>query len=153
MKKVFYLSGIARSGSTLLGSILNQNPEVHVTPTSPLLDYLCLNEQTLSALKHQYTFDNVSCVKNTSKAIHDSFYNHINKSIIIDKHRGWPRNINITRDITGVEPKVICTYRPIAENICSFIKLADNDPNNFIDNELKKSNKEINNINRAMLIW
>ena len=41
MDKTFYfLSGLPRSGNTLLSSILNQNPTVHVSSLSPVVDYL-----------------------------------------------------------------------------------------------------------------
>jgi hypothetical protein len=50
-------------------------------------------------------------------------------------------------------PKVIATYRPIAENIVSFIKLADKDPNNALDQSLRESGVEINNQNRAKYVW
>ena len=152
-KTYFFLSGIARSGSTVLGSILNQNPDIHVTPTSPLLDLYCLTETTLQNLTEQYTYDVNTVGPNIHKELHHSFYNNIDKPIIIDKHRGWPRNINTIKQIITPEPKVIATYRPIAENIVSFLKLINNDPANFIDKELRKLGKLINTQNRAMMLW
>ena len=44
MKTYHFLAGLPRSGSTVLASILNQNPEVYVTPTSPMLDLLVKNQ-------------------------------------------------------------------------------------------------------------
>ena len=38
MKTYYFMSGLPRSGSTVLASILNQNPAVYVTPTSPMLN-------------------------------------------------------------------------------------------------------------------
>ena len=46
MKTFYFLAGLPRSGSTVLASILNQNPEVYVTPTSPMLDLLVKNQDT-----------------------------------------------------------------------------------------------------------
>ena len=38
MKKTFYfMAGLPRSGSTLLSSILNQNPRFYSGPSSPVL--------------------------------------------------------------------------------------------------------------------
>jgi sulfotransferase len=34
MKKIHFINGMPRSGSTLLCNILAQNPKFHVTPTS-----------------------------------------------------------------------------------------------------------------------
>ena len=50
-------------------------------------------------------------------------------------------------------PKIICTWRPIAENICSFLKLIEKDPNNSVDKDLRERGLEINRYNRAMMLW
>ena len=39
-KQLHFLSGIPRSGSTVLAAILNQNPETHVSTTSGLVHAL-----------------------------------------------------------------------------------------------------------------
>jgi sulfotransferase len=152
-QQVFFLSGIARSGSTLLGSILNQNPDIHVTPTSPLLDLFCLVEGNLQGLTQQYTFDLSQVSPNIHSGLTNSFYKHINKPYIIDKHRGWPKNVDSIKKTITPNPKIICTYRPIAENIVSFLKLINKDPNNSVDATLKQRRLEINVYNRAMLLW
>ena len=38
--KIFFVSGLPRSGSTLMMNLLGQNPNHHVTPTNGLLDLL-----------------------------------------------------------------------------------------------------------------
>lgn len=152
-KSYFFLSGIARSGSTLLGSILNQNPEIHVSPTSPLLDLYCLTEESLQKLNQQYTFDLPSVSPSIHSSLHTSFYSNIPKKYILDKHRGWPRNINTIKQIITPTPKVVCTYRPAAENVVSFLKLMNKDPNNFVDKDLMSSGLQLNTHNRAMCIW
>ena len=55
-KKIFFLAGLPRSGSTVLGSILSQHPEIAVTPTSPLLDLLCYTNQAFNEVKQKYTY-------------------------------------------------------------------------------------------------
>ncbi len=40
MKNIYFLSGLPRSGSTVLAAILSQNPNIHATSTSNLLDTL-----------------------------------------------------------------------------------------------------------------
>jgi sulfotransferase len=40
MKKIYFLSGLPRSGSTVLAALLQQHPEMHTTATSGLLDML-----------------------------------------------------------------------------------------------------------------
>lgn len=153
MKQLFFLSGLARSGSTLIGSILNQNPNIHVSPTSPLMDLFCLTELDYQRIDKQYTFDKQTTIDNLHKVLANTFYEHIDKPYIIDKHRGWPKNIKQIEQYITQNPKIICTYRPLAEIICSFIKLMDKDPSNIIDKTLHERGLEINRYNRAMLLW
>lgn len=152
-KKFFFLSGFARSGSTLLASILNQNPDVYVSPTSPLLDLYCNTEQLLTVLNKKFTFEKEKAVLNISKGLHHSFYADVNKKYIIDKSRGWTSNIDISKKIISNNPKVICTYRHLAECVASIVSLANQDPNNFIDSDLKSIGKPITQLNRATHIW
>ena len=39
-KTYFFLSGLPRSGISLLGAILNQNPDIYVGATSPVLNLM-----------------------------------------------------------------------------------------------------------------
>ena len=153
MKQFFFLSGSARSGSTLLGSILNQNPNIHVSPTSPLLDLFCLVEGNLQQLTQQYTFDLSQVSPNVHDGLAQSFYKHIDKPYIMDKHRGWPKNVESIKKVITPNPKVICTHRPIAETIVSFIKLMRTDPNNSVDKTLIQRRIPITTENRARLLW
>ena len=152
-KQIFFLSGLARSGSTLLGSILNQHQNIHVTPTSPTLDLICMVDQNFSELKSQYTFDDKTISSNVIKSIFKLSYTHTDKLFVFDKHRGWPRNISIAQQFICNDFKGIVTYRPVPEIIVSFIKLFDKDPNNFVDAQLIKDRKPINNRNRADYLW
>lgn len=153
MKNLFFLSGLARSGSTLLGSILNQNPDIYVSPTSPLMDLFCLTEEAYKKMEIQYTYDKELCMHNLHKVLADTFYEHIDKPYIIDKHRGWPKNFDQIKTFITDNPKIICTYRPLPEVCASFLKLVKNDPNNDIDRKLKSRGLELNTYNRAMIFW
>ena len=153
MKQFFFMSGLQRSGSTLLGSLLAQNPDIHVSPTSPVLDFLCTSEEVLNNLSKQYTYDASAVGKTMHHNTFDNFYSHVENPIIIDKHRGWTRNVNTVNMFREKSAKVIATYRPIAEVVASFIKLADKDPNNAIDHSLREKGLEINNQNRAKFVW
>ena len=153
MKKIYFLSGLARSGSTLLGSILNQHPEIYVSPTSPVADIIFSLEKSVREAHVRYTFDFDKVFANQSKAILYASYDHIEKPIIFDKHRGWPRNRAIAQTCIENDFKGIITYRPTPEIIVSFIKLFNKDPNNWIDNTLRKEGRPINNRNRADYLW
>ena len=152
-KKLFFLAGLPRSGSTLLGSILNQHNDVHVTPTSPISDFICVTELSLNNLSEQYTFDKLSLTNNIIQGIFNYAYKSIEKKIIFDKHRAWPKNLNLAQKFIKNDFKGILTYRPIPDVICSYLKLIKNDSNNFVDNHLRQDNKNLNTKNRADYLW
>ena len=134
MKQLFFLSGIARSGSTLL-------------------DIFCLTEEAFNKVETQYTFDKKTTLNALQQHIPNTFYANTNRAYVIDKHRGWPKNVTQIKEHITDNPKIICTYRPIAENICSFLKLIDKDPNNSVDRELKEIGLPCDTYHRAMKLW
>lgn len=155
MKKLYFLGGLPRSGSTLLGSLLNQHSEIYVSPTSPLGDILTDIEKSINNFDIQFTFDKTKVSYNIYSSVLSNFYNHIPKQYILDKNRFWGRNINTVKMFSSNEPKIVATYRPIPEVITSYISLIEREQytDNFIDNHLRKDNLRITNDNRAEYIW
>jgi sulfotransferase len=155
MKTLYFLGGLPRSGSTLLGSLLNQHSEIYVSPTSPLGDIVTDIEQSFIKADEQFTFDRKSISYNVYSAVLANFYNHIPKSIVLDKHRFWGKNLDIVQTFLSNKPKIITTYRSIPEVLTSYISLIErtNHEDNFIDNHLRKDNLSITNNNRADYIW
>lgn len=152
-KDIYFLSGLPRTGSTLLGSILSQNPDIHVTPTSPLYSLLVNTNEHFNLLNLQYTFDHEAVSKRVYHAMIEAFYADIKEPIIFDKHRGWPKNVPAIEEYLNPKARIIATVRPIAEIITSYLVLADKDPNNFIDRDLKEQGKICTNEERAILLW
>lgn len=136
MEKIHFLSGMQRSGSTLLACLLNQHPEIHATATSPLLDVLGSACAQLEECLQQYTFDYASINKNLTTSIIESFHKNIKKPIVIDKHRGWPSVVEQLIEKYNT-PKILCTNRSVPEIITSFIQLIEN--NNTLDNLTDKT--------------
>lgn len=126
-KKFYFLSGLPRSGNTLLSSILNQNPDVHVSALSPVVEYLwvahstSLNEQNalrLSSQKNNKTYlDNII----------NSYYLNVDKKIIIDRNKSWTvnANFNLIKNYIDQNPKIIFTTRSVIDVLASFISIYD----------------------------
>jgi sulfotransferase len=150
MEKIYFLSGMQRSGSTLLSCLLNQHPEIHATPTSPLLDVLHSASLKLEESVNQYTFDYKKSNQNVLNAIINSFHEDLKKPIVIDKHRGWIGVISQLKE-SGINPKIICTNRSVPEIISSFIKLIEknNTLNNTVDKTLRSQGIPLSINNRA----
>jgi sulfotransferase len=157
MKKFFFLSGLPRSGSTLLAAILSQNPEIFVTPTSPLLDILNYTERSWNAIPQSKAWPDPQQLPNIYKGIIHSIFSHIDRPIIIDKHRGWTKNLKAIEQIFGYKPKILCTARDISEILASYITLVrrarDQGRSNFVDDLLKKKNWNPTDENICRALW
>ena len=155
MKKIYFLSGLPRSGSTLTGSLLSQNNEITVTPTSPLLDILCYANEAFEKINEKYTFDYKTVAANIYRGIVAGYFENITTPVVIDKHRGHPRNVNPLTLFVAPHPKIVCTVRPIPDIIASYIKLIEKNKqsDNFIDNDLRTKKMQINTANRAKCLW
>ena len=126
-KTLHFLSGIPRSGSTVLAAILNQNPDTHVSTTSGMV-------HALDALAHKWHEQGLLNendphrikLAQTMRGMMDAFYEDIDKPVVIDKGRGWPIDV-IMQAMTQVlqrNPKIIATVRPVADCMASFIRVA-----------------------------
>jgi sulfotransferase len=154
-KKIFFLSGLPRSGSTLLASLISQNPDFTVTPTSPLLDLLCFIDESFTKLDKTYTYDKPTITNNIYKAVVPAYYEHIKTKYILDKHRGHPRNVIPHKMFVTDNPRIICTVRPIPDVITSYITLIEKNKqdDNFVDNHIRKIGLKVNTSNRAEVLW
>lgn len=155
MKTFYFMAGLPRSGSTILGSILNQNPKIFTTPTSPLLDLLFLNEQEWhknpSVIANKYPEQ----LPNMSDAIINGCWKHVPQDIIIDKHRAWGRNLPAISLIFKKKPKLIMTVRDIPSIVASFMKLIRDSKQTptYIDKEIMNKKLPMNDDVRTKLLW
>lgn len=127
MKKFIGLSGLPRSGSTLLSSILSQNPDIHAEGNSAVcqmmwdLDQSCdinCKEQLRANHRQQTQLDVIS-------AIPHIYYKNVIKPIIIDKCRSWtlPANLFLMQRYITENVKIIVLERPVIEIVKSFVSL------------------------------
>ena len=155
-KQFSFMSGLPRSGSTLLCNILNQNEQIFATHTSPLLDLLYLNEvewrNTPSVIASGHDQDQLIRL---SRAIINGCWEHIDRPYICDKHRANIRNIPVLEHIMGQKPKIIATVRDIPSIIASFFTLLRNTTAspNYIDSMLTERGMFRTDPNRAEILW
>lgn len=129
-KTLHFLSGIPRSGSTVLAAILNQNPLTHVSTTSGLVHALdgIANAWHKSGLLKDND-PSYSKIATTMRGTIDSFYADVEKPVVIDKSRGWP--IAQIMQSMGVvlerPPKIIATVRSVPDCAASFVRVAKPD--------------------------
>lgn len=148
------LSGLPRSGSTLLTSLLNQHPKIYATSTSPVIGmvtnfYYNWESQTSTQVEDKDERQRTNMVAAMVLAAHK----HIEKPIVVDKNRGWAKTGKLLTELLGKQPKMICTVRNIPDIMASFITLINKDNDNWVDKHLKETGFAINNINRCRLLW
>ena len=154
MKKQFYfLSGLPRSGSTVLAAILNQNPEVYVTPTSPMLDLLIENQNAWHKLPSVQANPFPEQLTNITKAMIDASWEHRPESIIIDKNRGWGKNMPASKILFGEEIKVIATVRDLPSIMASWLTVLHNNPNSHMKETLRQKGFPPTDDNMMAEMW
>lgn len=126
-KTLHFLSGVPRSGSTVLAAILNQNSLTHVSITSGLVQAL----DTIANAWFKIRLLNKTDPKHeklaaTMRGMIDAFYEDSDKPIMIDKSRVWPTPVimQAMTTVLGRKPKIIATVRSIPDCAASFVRLA-----------------------------
>lgn len=154
MKQFYFMSGVPRSGSTLFATLLSQNPNIHTTPTSPLLDFLLASKPTWKQVSAHQKSPHPDQYLNIERSIVQGCYNHIEKLIVLEKHRSWVKYCDYISKVFQQEPKIICTTRRISEVLASFISILDKSEKvTYIDQQLIDSNKPVNSRTRCRLLW
>lgn len=134
-KQYIFLAGLPRSGSTLLTSILNQNPDIFASSSSPVCNTLYWSHRLWSDQIYLQANPNPTAVKAVLGSIIPSFYSTRPEPIIIDKAFTWgtPDNLAVLVNALGYVPKFIVMDRPIGEILNSFHKLVQKSPQ-FVGN-------------------
>lgn len=124
MRSFYFLGGLPRSGSTLLCNILSQNPAFFVSKaTSGCCDIMVgVRNRWDNLVEHKAEGVNFDQLKNVLNGMLQN-YHFTDKSLIVDKSRGWIGNINMLEFILGSVPKVLVPVRNLTEIFSSFEKL------------------------------
>ena len=154
-KNFIMLSGIPRSGSSVLSSMLNQHPSIYATTTSPVADLLSIVNEQWPIISQAIVDRDSSQQSNIINGIINGAYQHIAQPVIVDKNRLWPRYSDFMNVALGQKPKIICTVRSIPDVLASYILLIEknNYKTTYVDEELANQNLPINNKNRCRLLW
>ena len=96
MKKIYFLAGLPRSGSTVLAALLQQHPELHATSTSGLLDMLIgtLDAWANSLGQKSQVQDDKEKDREIQKILQSiclAKYENLDKRVVLDKHRNNAR--------------------------------------------------------------
>ncbi len=122
--EIIFLSGLPRTGSTLLTSILSQNPKVHTEGNSALCQLMW--DMQVSCWNTQQIQNKPKIVDELLTSIPKTFYDGIEGNII-DKCRSWtlPANLELIDKYITKSPKIIIMLRPIVDIVKSFVLVRD----------------------------
>lgn len=126
MKHYYFISGLPRSGSTLLSSILLQNPNFYADIASPV-EALTTNvvDVITSSENNVLIFENQR--KNLLYGIFDGYYKHIEKSVIFDSSRCWTKKTSLLKSLFPYT-KILCPVRDIVSILNSFETISSKNP-------------------------
>jgi sulfotransferase len=155
-RRFAFLSGLPRTGSTVLGTLLSQHPSLHSTRTSVVRDlarYICTYHLGESPFYDTKNPD--SPAWGAVRGLLEGTYSKVDDNkIIIEKDRGWPSDVQWLSSILSKKPRIIATVRPIPEILASFILLSRKiGIKSKIDEEVLSLGRELNDRNRARIIW
>ena len=121
-KTIHFLTGLPRSGSTLLANILNQNPKFHATETSGILGIVVQARNTWNQSTELIASNNPESKANALKGLFEGYHSVHEEDIVFDKSRGWSGYVELGREISP-DGKFIVTVRDMADILSSFEKL------------------------------
>lgn len=139
MRPYYFISGLPRSGSTLLSSILKQNPNFYADISSPL-------EKIIDSSINLITFDDSNFTvtidqrKNLLYGIFDGYYKNIESEIIFDTSRNWTKRTSLLKSLFPYT-KILCPVRDIISIMNSFELILSKNP--FYANTLTENKNNV----------
>lgn len=126
MKEYYFISGLPRSGSTLLCSILRQNPDFYADVQSSLESITGVSIEIITNCETNSIFLEENR-KNLMYGIFDGYYKHVNKKTIFDNNRSWTKKTSFLRHLFP-NTKILCTVRDIISILNSFELIESKNP-------------------------
>ncbi len=128
-RKFHFISGLPRSGTTLLAAILNQNPRFRAGMTSPLADIMGVVMAEASS-KNDFSFDVTDDQRVAMlRGLVESFYTKEAESVVFDTSRLWCSRMQLLQTLFPAA-KVIACVRQLSWVLDSMERLVRKQPAN-----------------------
>jgi len=122
VKEFFFISGLPRSGSTLLSAILRQNPEFYADISSPLQNLVTATIQVITGSESNHLIDE-DRRKQILKDAFEAYYKVVTQNTVFDTNRGWTAKTSLLKDLYP-QTKIICCVRDLPWILDSFERIA-----------------------------
>ncbi len=155
-KKFYFMGGLPRAGSTLLSTLLNQNPRFYSGPSSPVLGAMFSLHDNFQGNELYTGYPKPNQVNEIVGSVIKHWYSDVEEEVIFDKNRAWTARVPFIEGYIRQEAKIIVPVRRIDEILASILTMihrntfVEGQPRiNFVDEQLVKNNIPINDHNRC----
>jgi sulfotransferase len=126
-----FISGLPRAGTTLLASILRQNPACHASIMSPVGHLLTSAHTAMGPANEADRYITDDQRRRILRGIVENYYAPVDpyhsRSVIFDNNRRWTANASLLHELFP-ESKIICCLRTPAAIVDSFERLFQSHP-------------------------
>lgn len=115
MTQFHFISGLPRSGSTLLAAILRQNPAIHASMSSPVGGIFAAVQKAISGSNEAAMFLDEGQRARLLRSVFDSVYidqEIDDKTVIFDTNRIWPAKLPTLVKLFPDAKIIACVRRP-----------------------------------------
>lgn len=110
---IHFISGLPRSGSTLLAALLRQNPGIHAAMTSPLGSLISALMGQMSQSNEGGLFIDDDQRVRVLRGVVDSFYGDLHtEKLVIDTNRMWCAKMALLATLFPQARVIVCVRNP-----------------------------------------
>ena len=121
MKEFFFISGLPRSGSTLLSGILRQNPDFYADISSPMQGLVTSTINVITGSENNHLIDE-DRRRQILRDTFEAYYKAVDRPVVFDTSRGWTAKTSLLKDLYP-QTKVICCVRDLPWILDSFERI------------------------------
>ena len=158
-KKFYFMAGLPRAGSTLLSTLLNQNPRFYSGPSSPVLGAMYALHDNFRGNELYTGYPKPNQVNEIVGSVIRHWYSDVEEEVIFDKNRAWCARVPFIEGYIRQEAKIIVPVRRLDEILTSLLTMVhrntfvEGQPRiNFVDEQLVKANIPISDETRCQYL-
>jgi sulfotransferase len=123
-----FISGLPRSGSTLLCALLKQNPRFSAAMTSPVVSLISPLMQKMSGATEFAVFFDDERRRTILRSVFNGYYAHVPEdNTVFDTNRTWTGKVALVKDLYP-KSRIICCVREVGWIIDSIERMLRKNP-------------------------